>query len=109
MAIGSGGPVVKIDRASLPRRPNIHFFGSDLTPIAQLVAGWDVCLLPFAINAATRFYQSYQNTRYMAAGKKPIVSTGITDVSVPYGKIVPYWPKKPEHSSSMRGCIGPLS
>ena len=50
------GPVVKIDPGQLPQRPNIHWLGQqpyELLP--QLVAGWDVCLLPFALNESTRF------------------------------------------------------
>jgi UDP-galactopyranose mutase len=82
------GPVVKIDPASLPRRPNIHFFGQ--RPYAELphyLAGWDVCLLPFARNDATRFISPTKTLEYMAA-ELPIVSTPITDVAEPYGDIV---------------------
>src|SRR5690349_11754838 len=42
------GPVVKIDASALPRRANLHWLGQqpyELLP--QLVAGWDVCLMPF--------------------------------------------------------------
>ncbi|MDB6104323.1 MAG: UDP-galactopyranose mutase, partial [Gammaproteobacteria bacterium] len=82
------GPVVKIDPARLPRRPNIHFFGRrTYSELPKFVAGWDVCLLPFAINAATRFISPTKTLEYMAA-EKPIVSTPITDVLGPYGKIV---------------------
>ena len=81
------GPVVKIDPASLPRRPNIHYLGSK--PYAQLphyVAGWDVALLPFAINDATRFISPTKTPEYLAAGL-PVVSTPIHDVVHPYGEL----------------------
>ncbi len=82
------GPVVKIDPASLPQRPNIHYLGQK--PYADLpsyLSGWDVCLLPFARNDATRFISPTKTLEYMAAGKM-IVSTPITDVAEPYGDIV---------------------
>jgi UDP-galactopyranose mutase len=82
------GPVVKIGPATLPRRPNIHCFGQrPYSELPKFVAGWDVCLLPFAINAATRFISPTKTLEYMAA-EKPIVSTPITDVVGPYGNIV---------------------
>ncbi|HAV35788.1 MAG TPA: glycosyl transferase, partial [Massilia sp.] len=50
------GPVVKITEDELPRRPNIHYLGQrDYADLPAFLAGWDVCLMPFAINEATRF------------------------------------------------------
>ena len=82
------GPVVKIDPASLPRRPNIHYLGQQ--PYAALpayLAGWDVCLLPFARNDATQFISPTKTLEYMAA-ERPIVSTPIADVVRSYADIV---------------------
>jgi glycosyltransferase involved in cell wall biosynthesis len=82
------GPVVKIDPASLPQRSNLHWLGQqpyELLP--QLVAGWDVCLMPFAINESTRFISPTKTLEYMAAGK-PVVSTPIRDVLVMFGDLV---------------------
>ncbi|HEV7912480.1 MAG TPA: glycosyltransferase, partial [Albitalea sp.] len=79
------GPVVKISPDQLPRRPNIHWLGQQpygLLP--QLVAGWDVCLLPFALNESTRFISPTKTLEYMAA-QKPVVSTPVRDVCVLYG------------------------
>ncbi|HEV8177435.1 MAG TPA: glycosyltransferase family 1 protein [Gemmatimonadales bacterium] len=82
------GPVVKIDPARLPRRPNIHYFGQrTYDELPRYLAGWDVCLLPFARNDATRFISPTKTLEYMAA-ELPIVSTPITDVAEPYGDIV---------------------
>jgi UDP-galactopyranose mutase len=82
------GPVVKIDPASLPRHPNIHFLGQrSYDDLPRYLLGWDVCLLPFARNDATRFISPTKTLEYMAA-ELPIVSTPITDVSEPYGDIV---------------------
>ena len=82
------GPVVKIDAATLPRRKNIHYFGQrSYDDLPRYLAGWDVCLLPFARNDATRFISPTKTLEYMAA-ELPIVSTPITDVAEPYGDIV---------------------
>ena len=82
------GPVIKIDAAVLPKRPNIHWLGPrTYAELPIYTAGWDVCLLPFAINDATKFISPTKTLEYMAA-EKPIVSTPITDVAVPYSDIV---------------------
>jgi UDP-galactopyranose mutase len=79
------GPIVKIDPAALPRRANIHYLGSKrYEELPQYVAGWDVALLPFARNDATRFISPTKTPEYLAAGK-PVVSTSIRDVVRPYG------------------------
>jgi len=82
------GPVVKIDPASLPERANIHWLGQqDYADLPALIAGWDVCLLPFALNEATRFISPTKTLEYLAAGRA-VVSTPIRDVVTPYGDIV---------------------
>jgi UDP-galactopyranose mutase len=82
------GPVVKIDPERLPRRPNIHYLGQQSYQVLpDLLAGWDVCLMPFAINEATRFISPTKVLEYMAA-QLPIVSTPIADVANPYGHVV---------------------
>jgi len=55
------GPVVRVDPASLPQAPNLHYFG--LRPYGELpafLAGWDVALLPYARSDATRFVSPIQ-------------------------------------------------
>ncbi|GAB3436366.1 FAD-dependent oxidoreductase [Massilia solisilvae] len=82
------GPVVKIDPAALPRARNIHYLGQqDYKALPQFLAGWDVCLLPFALNESTKFISPTKVLEYMAA-ELPVVSTPITDVKVPYGDVV---------------------
>lgn len=79
------GPVVKIDPATLPRHANIHYLGSkpyDLLPI--YLRHWDVAILPFAINASTKFISPTKTPEYLAGGK-PVVSTPVQDVVDPYG------------------------
>ena len=82
------GPVVKIDPATLPVGHNIHYMGGrHYKELPAYIKGWDVCLMPFAMNEATRYISPTKVLEYMAAGK-PIVSTPITDVIEPYGNIV---------------------
>ena len=82
------GPVVKIDPATLPKQANVHYMGQrTYNELPQFLAGWDVCLLPFAINDSTKFISPTKVLEYMAA-ELPSVSTPITDVKVPYGDVV---------------------
>ena len=80
------GPVVKIDPAILPRHENIHYLGGrDYKDLPAYLSGWDVALLLFARNEATRFISPTKTPEYLAAGK-PVVSTSIRDVVRPYGE-----------------------
>jgi len=82
------GPVVKIDPATLPQRANIHYLGQQpYEALPQFLAGWDVCLLPFALNESTRFISPTKTLEYMAA-ELPIVSTPVTDVADAYRDMV---------------------
>ncbi len=82
------GPVVKISPDSLPRRDNIHWLGMQpYERLPHLLAGWDVALMPFALNESTRFISPTKTLEYMAGGK-PVVSTPITDVISLYGSAV---------------------
>ena len=84
------GPVVKIAEADLPQRPNIAYFGKrDYRELPGYLAGFDVALLPFARNEATRFISPTKTLEYMA-GEKPIVSTPIRDVVDLYGAVVEF-------------------
>ena len=82
------GPVVKIDPATLPRAKNLHWLGQRAyAELPAFIQGWDVCLLPFALNDATRFISPTKTLEYMAA-EKPIVSTAVRDVMSLYGEQV---------------------
>jgi UDP-galactopyranose mutase len=81
------GPVVKIDAGALPRRENIVYPGAKTyDELPACAAGWDVALMPFAINEATRFISPTKTPEYLAAGL-PVVSTPIVDVGRHYGDI----------------------
>lgn len=80
------GPVVKIEPASLPRLPNVHWLGPKrYEELPRYIAGWNVAMMPFARNDATKFISPTKTLEYLAAGK-PVVSTSIRDVVRPYGE-----------------------
>jgi UDP-galactopyranose mutase len=80
------GPTAKVDPATLPRSANLHYLGAKTyEQLPDYIAGWDVAMLPFARNEATRFISPTKTPEYLAAGK-PVVSTSIRDVVRPYGQ-----------------------
>jgi glycosyltransferase involved in cell wall biosynthesis len=81
------GPVVKIDPTRLPDAPNIHYLGSrDYEDLPAYLSGWDVAIMPFARNDATRFISPTKTPEYLAGGK-PVVSTRIRDVERPWADL----------------------
>ena len=79
------GPIVKIDPADLPQGANLVYPGArTYAELPQVLAGWDVALMPFAINESTKFISPTKTPEYLAAGR-PVVSTPITDVVRHYG------------------------
>ena len=81
------GPAVKIEAAALPRAANLHWLGgADYDELPALIAHWDVALMPFAINDATRYISPTKTPEYLAAGR-PVVSTPIADVVRQYGTL----------------------
>jgi UDP-galactopyranose mutase len=79
------GPVAKITIDDIPARPNIHLLGTKpYQELPRYIAGWDVALMPFAQNEATRYISPTKTPEYLAAGR-PVVATPITDVVHPYG------------------------
>lgn len=79
------GPVVKIDPATLPRMPNIHYLGGKrYEELPSYLSGWDVALMPFALNESTRYISPTKTPEYLAGGR-PVVSTPIRDVIDGYG------------------------
>lgn len=74
------GPLAKVNPDDLPKLPNIHWMGQRAyTDLPNIVKAFDVCIMPFALNAATEFINPTKTLEYMAAGK-PIVSTAVRDV-----------------------------
>ena len=79
------GPVVKIEESALPKNENIHYLGmKDYKELPGYISGWDLCIMPFAINASTEFISPTKTPEFLAAGKR-VISTPIHDVVNPYG------------------------
>jgi len=82
------GPVTKIDESSIPVRDNIVRFGQQAyDDLPAFLACFDVALMPFARNEATRAIPPTKTLESLAGGK-PVVSTPITDVISLYGDAV---------------------
>ena len=80
------GPVVKVDPASLPQGVNIHYLGMKrYEELPAYLGGWDVGIMPFAHNDATRYISPTKTPEYLAAGLR-VASTSIHDVVEPYGR-----------------------
>lgn len=80
------GPIVKIDHSDLPQAKNIYYLGGkQYAELPAYIAGWDVAMMPFALNESTRFISPTKTPEYLAAGRA-IVSTPIQDVVRPYGE-----------------------
>jgi len=87
-SIVMAGPVVKVRAEELPRQPNIHWLGQQAyDALPALVKGFDVCLMPFALNDATRYINPTKTLEYLAAGK-PVISTAIPDVARNFADVV---------------------
>jgi glycosyltransferase involved in cell wall biosynthesis len=81
------GPVVKISEEDLPRRPNIHYLGGKTyEQLPAYLSGWDVALMPFAMNESTQFISPTKTPEYLAGGR-PVVTTPIRDVVRHYGHL----------------------
>ena len=81
------GPIVKIAPEDLPQRGNIHYLGGKTyDQLPSYLSGWDVALMPFAMNESTMFISPTKTPEYLAGGK-PVVSTPIRDVVRHYGQL----------------------
>ncbi len=81
------GPVVKIAPEDLPQRANIHYLGGKTyDQLPSYLSGWDVALMPFAMNESTQFISPTKTPEYLAGGR-PVVTTPIKDVVRHYGHL----------------------
>ena len=82
------GPVAKIDPGTLPQAVNIEYPGmAAYAELPGVMAGFDVALMPFALNEATRSISPTKTLEYLAAGL-PVVSTRVPDVVSSYRDLV---------------------
>jgi len=82
------GPTAKVDSHALPRRQNLHWLGAKkYQELPNYLKGFDVCLMPFALNEATEFINPTKALEYMATGR-PVVSTAVPDVVTNFPPVV---------------------
>jgi glycosyltransferase involved in cell wall biosynthesis len=78
------GPLAKIEATDIPVRSNVHRLPQQqYADLPAILAGFDVALMPFALNEATRSISPTKTLEYMAAGR-PVVSTSVRDVVESY-------------------------
>lgn len=83
------GPLAKIGEEDLPREKNIHYLGMKSYKILpNYLKAFDVAMMPFALNDATKYISPTKTLEYMAAGI-PIISTAIKDVVRDYSHCIP--------------------
>jgi glycosyltransferase involved in cell wall biosynthesis len=81
------GPVTKISDDELPKAPNIHYLGAKkYSELPNYMSGWEIGILPFALNESTKFISPTKTPEYLAAGLR-VISTPLTDVLTPYGEL----------------------
>jgi UDP-galactopyranose mutase len=79
------GPLAKIGDDELPQADNIHWLGrKQYEELPAYLGGWDVAIMPFALNDSTRHISPTKTPEYLSGGR-PVVSTPIHDVVHPYG------------------------
>jgi glycosyltransferase involved in cell wall biosynthesis len=82
------GPACKVEPATFPQGPNLHWLGRrEYAELPAYTKAFDVCLMPFALNAATEFINPTKALEYMATGK-PIVSTPVPEVVSNFATVV---------------------
>lgn len=82
------GPVVKVDPNHLPHAPNLFWMGArDYQVLPAYGRAFDLCMMPFALNAATEYINPTKALEYMATGR-PILSTPVKDVVRQYSELI---------------------
>ena len=82
------GPVVKVDPNLLPHFPNLYWLGQrDYSVLPNYCRAFDVCMMAFAINAATEYINPTKALEYLATGR-PVISTPVKDVVRQYSDLV---------------------
>jgi glycosyltransferase involved in cell wall biosynthesis len=106
------GPIAdfKIDPTTLPSAPNLHYLGQhEYEHLPAVMAGFDVAIMPFALNEATRAISPTKTLEYLAAGL-PVVSTPVPDVVADFAGLVHVAETPEEFAAACRqALIEPLA
>lgn len=100
------GPVFKVDPADLPQAPNVHYLGMQpYEKLPSVLGGFDVALMPFALNEATRSISPTKTLEYLAAGL-PVVSTRVPDVVFSFTDVVDLCDDADAFAAACRRVLG---
>jgi glycosyltransferase involved in cell wall biosynthesis len=82
------GPTTKVDPNILPKAANLHWLGQKAyAELPAFCKGFDLCLMPFALNESTEYINPTKALEYMATGRG-IISTAVPDVVHNFGSVV---------------------
>ncbi len=82
------GPICKIEESDLPQAPNITYLGQQAyEDLPGHMAQFDVALMPFALNEATKSISPTKTLEYLASAL-PVVSTRVADVVADFPGVV---------------------
>ncbi|MHA7210203.1 glycosyltransferase [Arthrobacter sp. MDT1-65] len=82
------GPLCKIEESDLPQAPNITYYGQqDYKDLPGHMAEFDVALMPFALNEATKSISPTKTLEYLAS-RLPVVSTRVPDVVADFPGVI---------------------
>lgn len=99
------GPTAKVDPAGFPQRPNLHWLGRrEYADLPAITKGFAVCLMPFALNAATEYINPTKALEYLAAGR-PVVSTAIAEVLTNFADVCHVGRSRDEFIAACRACL----
>lgn len=101
------GPVVKISDSDLPRLPNIYYLGMKAyQTLPNYLKAFDIAMMPFALNDATKYISPTKTLEYMAA-EKPIISTRVKDVEREYSTCVHLVRSADEFVEEVKNILNP--
>jgi glycosyltransferase involved in cell wall biosynthesis len=99
------GPITKVRDEDLPKAPNIHYTGQrPYSDLPRYLKAFDVALILFANNAATRYLSPTKTLEYFA-GLKPVVSAPIADVVENYADIVRLARSPQEYDHAIKAAL----
>ncbi len=103
------GPLAKVTPEELPEAENLHFLGiRSYNRLPEYLQGFDIAMMPFAMNDSTKYISPTKTLEYMAGGK-PIISTPVHDVVRDYNHCVKIVTNAAEFTSAINTFTADLN
>lgn len=100
--IGLGGTTISVE--SLKTLPNIYFLGEkSYATLPSYIKAFDLCIIPYNINAYTTYVFPLKFYEYLATGK-PIVATALPELE-PFAHIIEYAQTREEFLNSIENAL----